>query len=119
MSERRCGGGSETPNSRHSKHTRAAQDPLRIPVSLLPLHDIHDSHNSARGGNITYARGVIIGHNSFIQTPNGEPSVAYPASRHHEHFGILGSLRFLPVTFGNTQNTLHKCNLANTNHSSS
>ncbi|CAL2279487.1 unnamed protein product [Prunus armeniaca] len=21
----------------------------RIPVSLLPLHDIHDSHNSARG----------------------------------------------------------------------
>ncbi|KAI5331088.1 hypothetical protein L3X38_021214 [Prunus dulcis] len=42
-------GGSETQNSRHSKHSRAAQDPLRIPVSLLPLHDLHDSHNSARG----------------------------------------------------------------------
>ncbi|CAL2265974.1 unnamed protein product [Prunus armeniaca] len=48
------------------------------------------------GGNITCARGVIIGHNSLIRTPNGELSVAYPASRHHEHFGILGSFRFLP-----------------------
>ncbi|CAL8121877.1 unnamed protein product [Prunus armeniaca] len=48
MSERR--GAAEAKHKfRHSKAHPCGPGSLRIPVSLLPLHDIHDSHNSARG----------------------------------------------------------------------
>ncbi|KAL6296130.1 hypothetical protein ACE6H2_004272 [Prunus campanulata] len=61
-------GGSKTQISLTQTHP-CGPGSLRIPVSLLPLNDIHDSHNSARGSPSSRQRVTLSCDNTITSHP--------------------------------------------------